>query len=84
MNNNKLTQARSEFVNKTNHFSILNFEGFDFEVGDKRFKYKISNPSAMAEAQNDVSKILLRSSDKTGNIVDMNGYHKALYAARKR
>ena len=36
----------------------------------------------MAEAQNDVSKIISKYTDKTGNIVDMNGYHKALYAAR--
>ena len=78
----QLTQARSEFVNKTESFFNTEFEGFNFEVGDKRFKYKISNPSAMAEAQNDVSKIIGKYTDKTGNIVDMNGYHKALYAAR--
>jgi len=76
------TQARNEFVDKTKSFFDTEFEGFNFEVGDKRFKYKISNPSAMAEAQNDVSKIISKYTNDTGDIVDMNGYHKALYAAR--
>ena len=77
-----LTQARSEFLNKTKTFFTNEFEGFNFEVGEKRFKYKINNPSAMIDTQSDVGKIISKYTDDTGNIVDLNGYHKALYAAR--
>ena len=36
----------------------------------------------MIDTQSDVSKIISKYTDDSGNIVDMNGYHKALYAAR--
>ena len=77
-----ISQARNEFVNKTKSFFDTEFEGFNFEVGDQRFKYKVSNPSSMADAQSDITKVINKYTDKTGNITDMSGYHKALYAAR--
>jgi len=77
-----LSQARNEFLNNTKSFFTNDFEGFNFEVGEKRFKYKINNPSAMIDTQSDVAKIISKYTDDSGNIVDMSGYHKALYAAR--
>ena len=77
-----LSQARNEFLTNTKNFFTNEFEGFNFEVGEKRFKYKINNPSAMVDAQSDVAKIIGKYTDEAGNITDMSGYHKALYAAR--
>ncbi len=77
-----LIQAREEFVKSTEDFFHNKFEGFNFEVGDQRFKYQVSNPTEMTNAQNDVTKIISKFTDKEGNINDMSGYHKALYAAR--
>lgn len=77
-----LVQAREEFVKSTEDFFHNKFEGFNFEVGDQRFKYQVSNPTEMTNAQNDVTKIISKFTDKEGNINDMSGYHKALYAAR--
>ena len=36
----------------------------------------------MVDAQSDVAKIIGKYTDEAGNITDMSGYHKALYAAR--
>ena len=77
-----LSQARNEFLTNTKNFFTNEFEGFNFEVGEKRFKYKINNPSAMVDSQSDVAKIIGKYTDEAGNITDMSGYHKALYAAR--
>lgn len=77
-----ITQAREDFVKSTEDFFHNKFEGFNFEVGDQRFKYQVSNPTEMTNAQSDVSKIIQKFSDKQGNITDLSGYHKALYAAR--
>jgi len=77
-----LIQARQEFVKSTEDFFHNKFEGFNFEVGDQRFKYQVSNPTEMTNAQSDVTKIISKFTDKEGNINDMSGYHKALYAAR--
>ena len=77
-----LGQARQEFLKDTEDFFHNKFEGFNFEVGDQRFKYQVSNPTEMTNAQSDVTKIISKFTDKEGNINDLSGYHKALYAAR--
>jgi hypothetical protein len=77
-----IAQKRDEFVNNTKSFFQDKFEGFNFNVGDKKFRYKISNPSDVAVDQTDVSKLLGKFTSKDGSINDLDGYHKAMYAAR--
>ena len=78
----QITEARSEFVNNTKDFFQEKFKGFEFNIGDKAFRYSVSNPQEMINAQTDVSKIITKYSDDSGKISDMDGYHKAIYAAR--
>lgn len=78
----QITEARNKFVNKTKNFFQEEFKGFEFSVGDKAFRYNVSNANEMIDAQSDVSKIINKFSDNNGNITDMDGYHKAIYAAR--
>tara|TARA_R100000657_G_C4684910_1_gene139579 strand:- start:6472 stop:7653 length:1182 start_codon:yes stop_codon:yes gene_type:complete len=73
---------RDEFIQRTNNYFQEEFEGFNFEVGDKKFRYKVSNPTEMADRQSDVSKFISKFMDKDGKVTDLNGYHKAIYAAR--
>ena len=77
-----IQEKRTEFVNNTKNFFEKKFKGFEFSVGEKAFRYTVSNPSEMINAQSDVSKVISKFTDKTGNIVDLDGYHKAIYAAR--
>tara|TARA_Y100000114_G_scaffold150911_1_gene166934 strand:- start:44 stop:1210 length:1167 start_codon:yes stop_codon:yes gene_type:complete len=78
----QITQKRSNFVNQTKNFFQEQFKGFEFNVGEKAFRYNVSNPSEMINAQTDVSKVINKFMDKNGNVTDMVGYHKAIYAAR--
>ena len=73
---------RNNFVQKTKSYFQEKFEGFDFDLGEKKFRYKISNPFDIVDAQSDITKFISKYADDQGNINDMNGYHKALYAAR--
>ena len=77
-----IQEKRTEFVNNTKDFFEKKFKGFEFNVGEKAFRYTVSNPSDMISAQSDVSKVISKFTDDTGNIVDLDGYHKAIYAAR--
>ena len=77
-----LQEKRNAFVNNTKTYFQDKFEGFNFEVGEKKFKYKVSNPYDIADNQTDINKFTNQFMDKDGNIVDYEGYHKALYAAR--
>ncbi len=78
----QITQKRSDFVDQTKNFFQEQFKGFEFNVGEKAFRYSVSNPSEMINAQTDVSKVINKFMDKNGNVTDMVGYHKAIYAAR--
>jgi len=69
-----------KFKANTNALLNENFEGFDFTLGEKKFKYGIQNPSQVAEKQTDLSNFIGNFLGKDGVIEDTAGYHKALYA----
>lgn len=77
-----IADRRNEFVQSTENFFQDEFEGFNFEVGEKKFKYKVSNPYEIAKKQTDISQFVTSFMDDKGNITDYSGYHKAMYAAR--
>jgi hypothetical protein len=70
------------FVDRTNNLLNDNFKGFDFNVGERKFRYGVKNPKNVAQAQSDITSFIGTFLNKEGEIGDMQGYHKALYAAR--
>ena len=78
----QITAKRSEFVDSTKNFFQEQFKGFEFNVGEKAFRYNVSNPEDMINNQTDVSKFINKFMDKDGKVSDMESYHKAIYAAR--
>jgi len=75
-------KKHSDFLNRTKQLFTNDFKGFDFNVGEKKFRYSVKNPNEVAEAQSDISNFVGKFLDKDGNVTDHVGYHKALYAAR--
>ena len=78
-----LNIAKQErFKDATKNVFNDEFKGFDFNVGEKKFRYGVKNPSSVAEEQSDITKFIGKFLNKEGEISDPKGYHKALYAAR--
>ena len=75
-------QRQEHFSKTTNQLFSNDFKGFDFSVGDKKFRYGVKNPEAVAEAQTDIANFVKTFLNDKGEISDAQGYHKALYAAR--
>ncbi len=69
-----------KFKANTNQLLNEQFEGFDFNLGDKKFRYGIQNASQVAEKQSDISNFIGKFLGEDGMIEDTAGYHKALYA----
>lgn len=69
-----------KFKASTNQLLNNEFEGFDFNLGEKKFRYGVQNPSQIAEKQSDISNFIGKFLGKDGTIEDTAGYHKALYA----
>ena len=76
-----IKQSQEAFQKNTNDLFNTEFKGFDYSVGDKKFRYKVQNPSNVAKSQSDINNFVNKFLDKKGNISDTQGYHKALYAA---
>ena len=71
-----------DFINRTKKLLNNDFEGFDFKVSDKKFRYGIKNPTQVAENQSDITNFIKTFLNEKGEITDTKGYHKAIYAAR--
>ena len=70
-----------KFKQETKNLFTNDFKGFEYSVGDKRFRYSVQNNEQVAEKQSDINNFLGKFLDKEGNINDQKSYHKALYTA---
>jgi hypothetical protein len=78
------TQERSikNFTEKTNQVFSEDFKGFDFKVGDKKFRFNVKDVNSTKEAQSDILNAFSNFLDENNTLKDGIGYHKALFAAR--
>jgi hypothetical protein len=76
------TQQHEDFKTKTKQLLSDDFKGFDFNVGEKKFRYGVKNPGEVAESQSNITTFVQKFLDKDGAVTDHEGYHKAIYAAR--
>ena len=78
---NTAQQQHEDFKSNTKDYFSKEFKGFDIEVGEKKFRYGVKDPSEVATRQSNVSNIIKKFLDDKGNVQDVKGYHKAMYAA---
>ena len=78
----KVIQQRHEsFTKNTKKLFSDEFKGFEYKVGEKAFRYNVSNKNDVAQNQSDLNNFVGKFLDKKGEIEDYRGYHKALYTA---
>ena len=81
--NQEMVQKQHEdFKSVTKDYFSDEFKGFEFSLGEKKFRYGVNNPSEVADAQSDLSKFVKKFLNEDGSVSDHKGYHKAIYAAR--
>jgi len=74
-------QQHQMFRDSTKKLFSDDFKGFDISVGEKKYKYNIQNLDKVAENQSNITNLVGKFLDESGNVQDVNGYHKAMYAA---
>ena len=75
-------EVNKDFLNKTSNYFSGDFKGFDFKIGEKKFRYGVKNPDQLAKEQNDIGNFIKTFLNEKGEVVDTPGYHKAIYAAK--
>lgn len=58
-----------------------NFQGFDYNVGDKKYRFKVKNPSEIKEVQGDINNFVKKFLNDKNEMADAKGYHKSLFTA---
>ena len=74
-------QAKSTFLNKTENVFNDKFKGFEYEVGDKRYRFNVKNSDNVKETQSDINNFVKKFLNEDNQMEDAKGYHKALYTA---
>jgi len=57
------------------------FEGFDYNVGDKKYRFKIKNASEVKQTQSDINNFVKKFLNENNELSDAKGYHKSLFTA---
>jgi hypothetical protein len=74
-------QQHEDFKSNTKDYFSKDFKGFDISVGEKKFRYGVKNPDEVATKQSNITNTIKKFLDDKGNVKDVKGYHKAMYAA---
>ena len=76
--NQQLTKV---FLDRTDKLFNDDFKGFDFKVGDDKFRFKVNDVAKVKEHQSDLMNFVTKFVGEDGTITDPAGYHKAIFVA---
>ena len=71
----------SVFKNKTEKLFSDDFKGFDFNVGEKKFRFKVNNTDQVKTTQSDINNFVKKFLNDKNEMKDAAGYHKSLFTA---
>ena len=76
------TEKRINVFNKETK-KVFNdkFKGFEYNVGDKKYRYNVQDADKVQETQSDISNFIGKFLDENNTMKDAEGYHKSLFTA---
>ena len=69
------------FNQKTNQVFNDKFKGFEYNIGDKKYRVNVNNPNQVKQTQSDVNNFFKKFLNKDDTMKDARGYHKGLFTA---
>ena len=73
--------AKSNFLNRTNKFFGDQFKGFEYNVGEKNYRFNVNDVNKVKETQSDINNFIGKFLDENRQMKDEAGYHKSLFTA---
>ena len=74
-------RAKSVFLQKTNQVFNDEFKGFEYKVGDKRYRFNVKNTDEVKATQSDINNFIRKFLNEDDTMGDAKGYHKSLFTA---
>jgi len=69
------------FANKTDQVFNDKFKGFEYNIGEKRFRFNVKDPVKLKDTQGDINNFIKKFLTKDNTMDDAAGYHKGLFTA---
>ena len=69
------------FLNKTKEVFNDKFKGFEYKVGEKKYRFNVKNAEEVKNAQSDINNFVKKFLNKNNEMSDAKGYHKSLFTA---
>ena len=69
------------FNKKTQQVFNDKFKGFDYNVGDKTYRYSVKDAEQIKNTQSDINNFVGKFLDENNTMSDAKGYHKSLFTA---
>lgn len=74
-------QQRSIFEQKTNELFSDSFKGFEYKVGNNKYRFNVKDLNAVKNNQSDINSLVSKFVNENNEMADAAGYHKALFTA---
>ena len=74
-------EQKSTFLKKTDQVFNDKFKGFEYNVGDKKFRFNVKNTNQIKETQSDINNFVKKFLNENNSMEDASGYHKSLFTA---
>ena len=71
----------THFKTQTEKLFSEEFKGFDFRVGENKYRYNVKDVGTVKETQTNLNNLLNKFIGDDGLVKDVSGYHKAIFAA---
>ena len=80
-NREAYNRQQDAFVNKTNNLFNDKFKGFEYNIGEKKFRFNVKDSAKVKETQSDINNFIKKFLTKENTMKDAAGYHKGLFTA---
>ena len=78
----KLSQAnKKKFQQRTESVFNKDFKGFDYQVGEKKYRFNVKDVDKIKTTQSDINNFINKFVGDDSTITDAKGYHKSLFTA---
>ena len=80
--NQKVVERQAKtFKLKSDNLFNNKFKGFEYNVGEKKYRFNVKNTNEVKETQSDINNFVKKFLNKNNEIEDAAGYHKSLFTA---
>ena len=74
-------KQNSTFLNKTSQVFNKEFKGFEYNVGDKKYRFNVKDVENVKTQQSDINNFVKKFLNKDNVMDDAKGYHKSIFTA---